>query len=122
MTPYFAYGSNMSRGLMARLCPGGTACGLASLKGWRFAIIAAGYASIMPDPAAAVLGVLWQLAPRDVAALNTYESLRTGLYRQRYLAVSHHSRHVRALVYVAANCVAGQPRPGYLRHCHCSRA
>ncbi|HXW23776.1 MAG TPA: gamma-glutamylcyclotransferase family protein, partial [Xanthobacteraceae bacterium] len=88
MTLHFAYGSNMSRALMQRRCPGARALGPARLDGWRFTIMREGYASIVPAAGAAVHGVAWRLSPRDLAALNAYESLDRGLYLRRVLPVA----------------------------------
>ena len=61
-----------------------------------------------------VHGVLWRLGPRDLAAINAYESLDSGLYVRRMLPVRHDRRQVRALVYVARQRGEGRPRPGYM--------
>jgi cation transport regulator ChaC len=113
MTLHFAYGSNMSRPLMRARCPGAGAIGLACLSGHRFTITPDGYASVVPAAGGVVHGVLWRLTPRDLAALNAYESLDRGLYVRRQLPVRHAGRRLRALVYVATRDGAGRPRPGY---------
>jgi hypothetical protein len=111
---HFAYGSNMSRPLMQRRCPGARAIGSAILRGWRFVVTVDGYATIVPHPGDAVYGALWQLTPRDVAALNAYESLDSGLYTRRMLPVRYERRQVRGLVYVGRRRGQGRPRPGYM--------
>jgi gamma-glutamylcyclotransferase (GGCT)/AIG2-like uncharacterized protein YtfP len=113
MTLHFAYGSNMSRALMGRRCPGAHALGPARLDGWRFCIMREGYASIIPAPGGAVHGVVWRLSPRDLAALNAYESLHRGLYLRRVLPVSIGPRPRAALAYVAPGRAPGRPQPGY---------
>ena len=113
MTLHFAYGSNMSRALMRRRCPGARALGPARLSGWRFVIMREGYASIVPAPGAAVHGIVWRLTPRDLAALNAYESLDRGLYIRRVLPVAMVGRRRPALVYVAPGRALGRPQPGY---------
>ena len=50
MTLHFAYGSNMSRVLMAARCRGAEAIGIAVLSGWRFVINPEGFGSIAPRP------------------------------------------------------------------------
>jgi len=110
---HFAYGSNMDRAAMRRRCPGAVAIGPARLADWRFIITRDGYASIVPAPGEAVHGVLWRLGPRDLSALNAYESLDSGLYRRRMLGVQWGGRFLRALTYVARTRHAGRPRPGY---------
>jgi hypothetical protein len=110
---HFAYGSNMDRVSMRRRCPTATALGTARLDHWRYLVTRDGYASIAPAPGEVVHGVLWRLAPRDLAAVNAYESLDSGLYRRCLLPVRRGGRRVRALVYVARDRCAGRPRPGY---------
>ena len=111
---HFAYGSNMSRLLMQRRCPEARAIGTGVLQGWRFVVTVDGYASIVPRPGEAVHGALWQLGPRDLAAINAYESLDSGLYVRRMLPVRYDRRQVRALVYVGRRRGEGRPRPGYM--------
>ena len=114
MTLYFAYGANMNRALMRRHCPGATEIGTAALVGCRFIITTDGYASIVPRPGGRVFGVLWRLTVRDLAALNAYESLATGLYSKLTLPVRRSGRRVAATIYVARSRSAGRPKPGYL--------
>ena len=115
MTRYFAYGSNMSAAMMKRRCPSAVAIDTARLDGWRFFIMAAGFASIAPALGSVVHGVLWWLAPRDLAALNAYEGVDGGLYVRRTLPVLYQGRHERALVYVGTSPLPGRPRPAYQR-------
>ena len=87
MTLHFAYGSNMSRALMGARCRGAEAVGIAVLSGWRFVINPEGFGSIAPRPGGRVHGVLWRLSARDLAAINAYESVDSGLYLRRRLPV-----------------------------------
>lgn len=114
MSLYFAYGSNMHRAGMAARCSGAQALGVARLNGWRFVIGTHGYASIVPAPGCAVIGVLWRLAARDLAALNAYESLDSGLYGRRHLMVRQNGLARSALVYVGRVGGEGRARPRYL--------
>ena len=114
MTLYFAYGSNMSRILMRRHCPAAREIGTATLDGHRFVITADGYASIAAASGETVHGVLWRLTPRDLAALNIYESLDSGDYARAILTVRTGRRRVAALTYVARMRGEGRPKPGYL--------
>jgi len=113
VTRYFAYGSNMSMAMMKRRCPSAVAIDTARLDGWRFFIMAAGFASIAPANGSVVHGVLWWLAPRDLAALNAYEGVDGGLYIRRTLPVRYQGRHEPALVYVGTSPLPGRPRPAY---------
>lgn len=114
MKQYFAYGSNMSRALMRAHCPHAEALGTATLDHWRFLVTTDGYASILPSPGDVVHGVLWRITPRDLAALNAYESVDTGLYRARTLPVRSGGGRVQALVYLGRSQAEGRPKPGYL--------
>jgi hypothetical protein len=111
---HFAYGSNMSRLLMRRRCPGARAIGTIVLSGWQFVVTLDGFGSIVPRPGRVVHGVLWRLGPRDLAAINAYESLDSGLYVRRMLPVRHHHRQMLALVYVARRRGEGRSQPGYM--------
>jgi gamma-glutamylcyclotransferase (GGCT)/AIG2-like uncharacterized protein YtfP len=111
---HFAYGSNMSRSLMQRRCPMAAALGTAELPGWRFIVNRDGYATVVPCPGATVHGVLWRLTPRDLAALNAYEAVDSGLYRRARLAVTRAGRRHAALVYIGRNRTPERPKPGYM--------
>ena len=114
MTLHFAYGSNMSRARMRPRCCSAREIGTGLLEGYRFIITADGYASVLPAPGGVVHGLVWRLTPRDLAALDAYESLDTGLYRAVTLPVRIGAAHVPALVYVGRSRVPGRPRPRYL--------
>jgi cation transport regulator ChaC len=111
---HFAYGSNMSRPLMATRCPSADMIGIATLSGWRFAINPDGFGSLVLQSGGRVHGVLWRLTARDLAAINAYESVGSGLYVRRMLPVRCGSRQARALVYIARREGEGTPRPGYI--------
>lgn len=113
MSRYFAYGSNMSVALMRRKCPAAEPIGPARLDGWRFIVMRDGYASIVPAAGGAVHGVLWRVTPRDLAALNAYESIDSGLYVRRVLPIRCGAGRKPALAYVSPNRAEGRPRPGY---------
>jgi len=113
MTLHFAYGSNMSRPHMRARCPGARALGTTTLSGWRFIIGLDGFASLARQPGGRVHGVLWRLSTRDVAAINAYESVQSGLYLCRRLPVRL-KLSTPALVYIARRGGRGTPRPGYM--------
>jgi hypothetical protein len=114
VTLHFAYGSNMSRALMGARCPDAEAIGTATLAGWRFVINPDGLGSIAPQPGRRVHGVLWRLTARDLAAINAYEGIESGLYLRRQLPVRCGERQATALVYIARQHGEGIPRPGYI--------
>jgi hypothetical protein len=112
MTVYFAYGSNMERAAMRRRCGAAQPLGPALLRGWRY-VIASGYGTIVPASGMCVFGVLWKLTPRDLATLNSYENLDSGLYRRITLTVEIGGERVRALVFMGRKRGSSRPRPGY---------
>ncbi len=109
-TRYFAYGGNIIAADMAERCPDAREIGVASLPGWRFAITRQGYATILPEPAASVMGVLWWITSRCQQVLDEFEDVSGGLYRHATLAIEG----VPALLYLAVDTTAGKPRAGYL--------
>ncbi len=112
MTLYFAYGANMERDAMEKRCPGATALGVALLRGHRY-LIARGYGAFAPAPGRCVYGVLWRLTPRDLAALNLFESLDSGLYRRAMFTVETGGKRARAMIYVGSGGGRPRPMPGY---------
>ena len=114
MPLHFAYGSNMSRAQMGVRCPGARALGTATLEHWRFLIGPSGHGSIAPRPGAVVRGVLWRLSARDLAAINAYESIGSGLYVRRIVPVRHGPNRFPALVYIQRRPGEGRPRPAYI--------
>jgi hypothetical protein len=113
MTLYFAYGSNMSRVAMKRRCPQARALGVATLAGWRFIVTLDGYASVVRAAGSEVIGVLWDLTARDLAALNAYETLHSGLYRRRTLPVRLGRGVLPALTYIGRTRSPGRAKIGY---------
>ena len=110
MQRYLAYGSNLCTQQMAHRCPAAQAGEVVSLPGWRFIINNRGVATILPDPAARVLGLIWHLTPDCERVLDHYEGVDIGLYRRVDLMAGHGL----ALVYLAADTNPGAPRPRYL--------
>jgi hypothetical protein len=104
----------MSRRLMEMRCPAAAVVGTGSLAGWRFIINPDGVGSIARHPGAQVLGVLWRVSARDLAAINAYEGIDTGLYARCVLPVQHDGTMRPALVYIARRRGKGTPRPGYI--------
>ncbi|WP_439813842.1 gamma-glutamylcyclotransferase family protein [Zavarzinia sp. CC-PAN008] len=107
---YFAFGSNMCVEQMALRCPAAVKRGLAVLADHRFLINGRGVATVVPTPGACVHGLLWDLTPACEAVLDRYEGVAQQVYVRRMLVVGTQP----ALVYVAADSVAGPPRPDYL--------
>jgi len=107
---YVAYGSNLCAVQMAQRCPQAVAGEVVSLPGWRFVINRRGVATILPDDAAEVTGLVWHLTEDCERALDRYEGVRSNLHRKEVIEAGG----APALVYVASEERPGQPRPGYL--------
>ena len=114
MPLYFAYGANLNEAAMARRCPRSKPLGLARLMRHRLAATREGWLTIVRDPRAAVHGVLWDLALSDVAALDRFEDVASGLYVKVLQPVVTASGAKRALVYVGANARPGRAKPEYI--------
>jgi gamma-glutamylcyclotransferase (GGCT)/AIG2-like uncharacterized protein YtfP len=68
----------------------------------------------VPSAGADVHGILWRIGPRDLAALDDYEDVAGGLYRQTMLEVLQDGKTTQALVYLGCETREGRPRPGYI--------
>ena len=100
---------------MAERCPLSRPLGRGRLPRHRILVMAEGFASIAPDPRANVHGVLWDLALRDVRALDQFEDVSRGLYKKVQLPVLREPfGSARALVYVGHWTRPGAPAPEYL--------
>lgn len=115
MILHFAYGANMNLDGMRRRCASAQALGPACLPHHRFIVTADGYASLRREPGALAYGIVWKLAPRDLAALNIFESLDSGLYQRTMLPVRIGRSSVACVVYAARAREIGLPRPGYMQ-------
>lgn len=99
---------------MARLCPQSEPYGVASLRSYKYAIAASGYATVIPWAGSFVHGVLWKVTPKDIAALDRYEDVVGGLYRAVQMPVKYNERLLRALGYLAIGDKSGATPPGYI--------
>lgn len=113
MRLYFAYGSNMDRVHMAKLCRGAEVLGVASAENQLYYIAACGYASMTPRRNARTYGVLWKIGAQHIAKLDEYESVKTGLYASAAIPVRHNGKLLRAMIYYALEAKLGFPKPGY---------
>ncbi|MFL6796960.1 MAG: gamma-glutamylcyclotransferase family protein [Xanthobacteraceae bacterium] len=112
---HFAYGSNMSRSMMAVRCREAQPLGVATVAGWRFVINRQGYGTLVACRGKRVHGVLWHLSARDLAALNAYENVDKGLYRRRNLPLHYGGKQTVALVYLTRIGGHGIPAPAYIQ-------
>jgi gamma-glutamylcyclotransferase (GGCT)/AIG2-like uncharacterized protein YtfP len=113
MRLYFAYGSNMDRAHMAKLCRSAEVVGAATAENQIYYIAAPGYASLALRRNARVYGVLWKIAAQDLGKLDAYESVETGLYRAAAIPVRHSGKLLRAMIYYALEAKPGVPKAGY---------
>jgi len=117
MRLYFSFGANMDVAGMSRRCPGARALGEARLDDHRFAIVHPGFATVIPARGTRVHGVLWLIGARDLAVLDAYENLPSGLYGRAEKPVRHGLRLLRALTYFVRDPRPCPARPGYLEDC-----
>jgi gamma-glutamylcyclotransferase len=117
---YFAYGSNMQRATFCarrgidyrRALP-------ARVAGWRLVLdkpplvpVGEGFANIIPDAGAAVLGVLYEITPDDLAHVDLTEGVLIGNYRR--IDVSVVTLGEPALAVVAATLASDKRNPDLL--------
>ena len=107
---YFAYGANIIAADMARRCPAAREIGTTILPGWRLVVTRGGYSTIVPDPAARVVGVVWSLTPVCERTLDEFEEIDSRLFRRDNIIVAGEP----ALVYLATDTAPGHARAGYL--------
>ncbi len=112
---YFAYGLNMDLAGMRARCPQAAVVTTARLRRHRFLINTHGVATVVPQAASQVHGVLWRISHEDERSLDTFEGVVSRFYRKVNLTVqAGETTPTPALVYVAANDMPGSPRRGYL--------
>lgn len=93
---YFAYGMNTNTQGMARRCPGAVAHGHARLPGHRFRF--AGPADVQVDRRDYVDGVLWDITPGCLRALDALEGF-PHYYDRKWAQVEFAQGECSALVY-----------------------
>ncbi len=96
---------------MARRCPEARELGPVILPGWRLVVGRKGYATIVREPGARVIGVLWSLTPQCERTLDEFEEIDSGLFRRETIDVEGEP----ALVYIAEDPAAGPARAAYLK-------
>jgi len=105
----------MSATQMAERCRGARQASAACLPGFRFHIASHGGATIVPDAAREVHGVLWRCTPQHLSILDRYEGVRVGAYRRRYVTVRLPcGTPVRTLTYIATRTWPGPARTNYM--------
>ena len=115
MALYFAYGSNMDLVQMNNRCERAATIGTARLAFYKFIINSHGVATVVPDPASVVEGLLWRITDADERSLDHYEGVGQGTYRKALVELeTMEGKKVKALVYIATDSAPGVPRPGYV--------
>jgi len=62
-----------------------------------------------------VYGILWDITPQELLALDRYEGVKAGLYEKATVVVELLSnRQVEALIYLATDQSIDLPRPQYM--------
>ena len=113
---YFAYGSNMVAGQMAIRCPNASVVSVACLRGYKFRINSRQVGTVVPDQNHQVYGLLWNITPQDLLALDRYEEVKAGLYETANVIVELLSnRQVEALIYLATDPSIGAPGARYIK-------
>jgi gamma-glutamylcyclotransferase (GGCT)/AIG2-like uncharacterized protein YtfP len=106
---------NMGRDAFQKLCPGADWLGVARLEGHRVIIAGHGYASVAPDAAATVWGVLWLVPAACLPALDAFEGVAEGHYvRDTARVTTPAGPRGEAMIYRAPRADLGVPAPGYL--------
>lgn len=110
---YFAYGSNLCVQQMARRCPDAASPRRAVLADHDWLINQRGVATVEPFDGTRVHGVVWDVSDRDLAALDSAESVPAH-YSRNQMTVETDDGPADAWVYVDHRVNPGPPRPGYL--------
>ena len=94
--PYFSYGMNTNLDGMARRCPNAISLGYAKLLEHKFRF--AGPADVVKHPGSIVHGVLWDLTPECLKALDMLEGF-PHFYGREWREVEYYGERFDALVY-----------------------
>jgi gamma-glutamylcyclotransferase (GGCT)/AIG2-like uncharacterized protein YtfP len=117
---YAAYGSNMDPAQMSRRCPHSPTRGNGWLPGWRLTFGGEEFgwdgalATVVEDPTAQVFVALYEISPEDEAALDSWESADSGLYRKIRVRVETLDSAQVAWLYVLDAYEGGLPSAAHL--------
>ncbi|MBZ0159752.1 gamma-glutamylcyclotransferase family protein [Candidatus Methylomirabilis sp.] len=106
---YFAYGSNMERVLLKRLCPKGKFVAAAVLSDYALTfcgnspIWGGGTANILERPGRQVEGVVWEIGEAERKALDEYEGFPDLYLRQEVQVRTHSGKIIAAFAYIMGN-------------------
>lgn len=107
---YFAYGANVNQRNLKRHAPRAQALGLARLAGYR--LVFKRFADVIKDPGGGVTGVLYEVTPACVLALDRYEDV-PALYRKATVKVEYGAEAVEAMIYVMNGGAKAPPDLAY---------
>ena len=117
---YAAYGPNMDPTMMSERCPHSPLRGTGWLRGWRLTFGGEEYgwdgslATLVEDPLEQVFVALYDVTEDDVAQLDTWESVATGLYLKTKVRVSTLFGEELAWTYLLDAYEGGLPSAAYL--------
>ncbi len=117
---YAAYGPNMDPSMMSERCPHSPLRGTGWLLGWRLTFGGEEYgwdgslATLVEDPIEQVFVALYDVTQEDIAELDTWESVATGLYLKTKVRVSTLNGEELAWTYQLDAYEGGLPSASYL--------
>jgi gamma-glutamylcyclotransferase (GGCT)/AIG2-like uncharacterized protein YtfP len=117
---YAAYGSNMSQAQMAERCPHSPRQGTGWLEGWRLTFGGedigweGALATVVEDADERVFVVLYEMSEGDERALDRWDGVTIGYYRQLRVRVATLDGDVLAWLYVLNDYEGGLPSARYL--------
>lgn len=115
---YIAYGSNLNREQMAYRCPTAKPIGKGLVHDHRLVFQGHpnnAHANIIPEAGQTVPVVVWEIGPRDEAALDRYEGVEAGYYTKEYMDIEVGGETKNALVYIMTPHDFGIPDDYYVR-------
>jgi hypothetical protein len=120
VTLYAAYGPNMDPSMMSERCPHSPLRGTGWLLGWRLTFGGEEYgwdgslATLVEDPLEQVFVALYDVTHDDIAELDTWESVATGLYLKTKMRVSTLTGEELVWTYLLDAYEGGLPSASYL--------
>lgn len=99
---------------MANRCPQSRYVGPGILRGYRWLIFSAGYASVMRSSTDHVAGSIYQVSEADEKSLDDYEGVADGLYTKEECEIEGPDGPISCLVYVGRDDIPGRIRAEYV--------
>jgi len=117
----FMYGEFMNSNHIKFRCPDALCSGMAILDGFRFMINSRGVATLVPDAASSVQGVLWRVTPYDehdidiTVGYNAENAEKSRCSKVILPVRTSVGMPVEAIVYMDKDITPGEPNPGYMQ-------